>query len=216
MSYITASTKTNVELRDKRKPLSPIADSNPNESDESYNPVVTRIINFFQSIPTNEDLRRYYFWEARKVGEREREIWAAKRRTARLTKLYQAQWFGKLELKTSNTLAPTADARHWDWISIFAIIQGHRFVWWSSENDFDDGENPAGQLFFAGHSGLAGMSPLELREFKKNEIEKVVNIFGRGGGHKGQLKISLLVDDKSTKESLEAAVLNATLDEKNQ
>lgn len=186
------------------------------QNKELYDPISTRIFNFFKSIPTNEDLRRYYFWEARKVGANEKKVWAAKRRNGRLTKLYQAQWFGKLELKTPNTLAPTEDDRHWDWISIFAIIQGHRFVWWQSENDFDDGENPAGQLFFAGHSGLAGLSPLEIREFKKNEIEKVVNIFGRGIGAKGQFKISLLVEDNTMKEKLEAAVLNATLHGKNE
>lgn len=163
------------------------------------------------SIPTNEDLRRYYFWEARKVGEREREIWATKKRTGRLTKLYQAQWFGKLDLKTPNTLASTEGDRHWDWVGIFAIIQGHRFVWWQSEEAFDDGENPSGQIFFAGHSGLAGMSPLELRELTKNEIQNVVNIFGRGMEGKGQLKISLLVQDNTMREKLEEAVLNATL-----
>ena len=186
------------------------------EVNGSYNPIVTRIWNSFTSIPTNEDLRRYYFWEARKVGEREREIWAAKRRTGRLTKLYRAQWFSKLELKTPNNIAPSEGERSWDWISIFAIIQGHRFVWWRSENDFDNGENPTGQIFFAGHSGLAGLSPLELREFKKNEIDMVVNIFGRGSGGKGQLKISLLVEDKAKKESLETAVLNAIMNEKNE
>jgi hypothetical protein len=29
--------------------------------------------NLFLSIPTDEDLRRIYFWEARRVGEKERE-----------------------------------------------------------------------------------------------------------------------------------------------
>ena len=181
---------------------------------DDYNPVVTRIMNFFMSIPTNEDLRRCYFWETRRVGDKEREIWAEKRRTRRLTKLYQAQWFGKLELKTPNKSA-TENDRDWDWISIFAIIQGHRFVWWKSEKDFDNGENPAGQIFFAGHSGLASLSPLELRELEKNEIKNVVNIFGRGSERKGQLKISLLVSDDVEKEKLESAVLHATLDSKN-
>jgi hypothetical protein len=224
---MTLITKTKLESKDStivsdRSNLSSsqqnsIAESTTN--DDSYNPVVTRIINFFKSIPTNEDLRRYYFWEVRKVGEKEREKWAEKKRTARLTKLYQAQWFGSLEMKTSNAIPSPSTAaddgkeirREWDWISIFAIIKGHRFVWWESEKDFDAGENPAGQIFFAGHAGLAGLSPLELRELKSNEIEKVVNIFGRGSGAKGQLKISLLLLNKSMKDSLEGAVLNATV-----
>ncbi len=31
------------------------------------------IENLFLSIPTDEDLRRIYFWEARRAGEKERE-----------------------------------------------------------------------------------------------------------------------------------------------
>jgi len=207
MSFISVND-TSASAGDKEI----VATRTSSDVDESYNPYVTRIKNFFMSIPTNEDLRRYYFWEARKVGEREREIWASKRRAARLTKLYQAQWFGRVELKMQNVLEYTEDGRNWDWVWIFAIIQGHRFVWWRSEKDFDEGENPSGQIFFAGHSGLAGLSPLELRELRKKEIPKVVNIFGRGS--KEQLKISLLVSDEAMKESLENAVLNATHDAK--
>ena len=54
------------------------------------------------------------------------------------------------------------------------------------------------------------MSPLEMRELKKDEIPFVVNIFGRtavSGGH--QTKISLLVPDFQVKETFEAAVINA-------
>jgi len=118
---------------------------------DNYDPYSTRIMNFFLGIPTNEDLRRYYFWEATKVGEREREVLAKKKRATRLTKLWNAQWFGKLELKVRSYAATGDSNRQWDWKSTFAIIQGHRFIWWDSEKDFDEGENPSGQIFFAGH-----------------------------------------------------------------
>lgn len=207
MVMLKANKKGNTEVKEKNL-------SEEEENDDGYNPIVTRILNFFKSIPTNEDLRRCYFWETRRVGDKEREIWAKKRRTRRLTKLYRAEWFGKLELKTPNHTSE--DGRDWDWINIFAIIQGHRFVWWKSERDFDNGENPAGQIYFAGHSGLASLSPLELRELQKSEIQNVVNIFGRGSEGKGQLKISLLVSDQVEKDKLENAVLHATLGAKNE
>ena len=207
MAMLQSNKRVNIDVKEKK------TTEDDDDVKDGYDPIITRILNFFKSIPTNEDLRRCYFWETRRVGDREREIWAKKRRTRRLTKLYQARWFGKLELKTPNNTA-SENGRDWDWITIFAIIKGHRFVWWKSDKDFDNGENPAGQIFFAGHSGLASLSPLELRELQKNEIKNVVNIFGRGSGGKGQLKISLLVSDQAQKENLESAVLHATLDAK--
>jgi len=182
---------------------------------DTYDPIWTRFMNFFSSIPTNEDLRRYYFWEAIKVGERERGILANKKRATRLTKLWKAQWFGNLELKVKHYIAIAANERSWDWKHIFCIIQGHRFIWWGSEKDFDEGENPSGQIYFAGHSGLAGLSPLEMRELKSVEVHLVVNIFGRGAISGGQqTKISLLAPDAIVKEAFEGAVLTATMDKK--
>lgn len=200
---------------------SPTSESREEKSKDTdhYDPYMTRIVNFFQGIPTDEDLRRYYFWEAVKVGEQEREILATKKRTARLTKLWKAQWFGHIELKSQNHSASGDDQRKWEWRPIFAIVQGHRFIWWLSEKDFDEGENPNGQIFFAGHSGLAGLSPLELRELEQNEIPLVVSLFGRDAmktGQQLQTKISMLCPDRVAKESLEKAVLTACLDNKNE
>lgn len=186
---------------------------------EHYDPYITRAINFFEGIPTDEDLRRYYFWEAIKVGEQEREILATRKRTSRLKTLWKAQWFGNIDLKVRNYSAGSDTRRNWDWRPIFAIVQGHRFIWWSSEKDFDEGENPQGQIFFAGHSGLAGLSPLELRELEKNEIPLVVTLFGRDAMKMGQhlqTKISILSPDVTIKDSLEKAVLTACLDNKNE
>ena len=115
--------------------------------DYQPDPYSRRIINFFSSIPTSEDLRRYYFWEATRVGERERARLAEKKRTARLIKLWKASWFGNLDLKVKRT---TSASRSWEWAGVFAIVQGHRFIFWRSETDFDSGENPYGQIYFAG------------------------------------------------------------------
>ena len=170
--------------------------------------------NLFLSIPTDEDLRRTYFWEARRLGEKERERFAEAKRHGRLEKLWKARWHGALEVKEKKEEQPASpsSARNWSWGSAFALIEGHRFVWWRSERHFDTGEAPLGQLFFAGHSGLAGLSPLDLRELSPEEVPFVVSIFGRGIN--GQQKMTLLAPSSSAKHSLEIAVVGASMDAK--
>uniref|UniRef100_A0A7S4W2P0 C2 domain-containing protein n=1 Tax=Ditylum brightwellii TaxID=49249 RepID=A0A7S4W2P0_9STRA len=179
------------------------------------NPFVVKFINFFRAIPTDEDLRRTYFWEARRVGEREREKLATKKRTLRLEKLWHTQWSGNIKLKDkiSGAKVGGTSQRSWDWEDIFAILEGHRFIYWRDVKHFDDGEEPLGQIFFAGHSGLAGLSPLDLRELTKDEIPLVVSIFGRGV--REQQKISVLTLNEDEKNQLEDAVMKAAFDIKN-
>ncbi len=170
--------------------------------------------NMFLSLPTDEDLRRTYFWEARRVGEREREKYAMAKRQTRVEKLWKARWHGSLEMKEKKADATQQSSARssWNWKGIFALIEGHRFIWWRSEKHFDTGESPLGQIFFAGHSGLAGLSPLDLRELTKEEIPSVISIFGRG--QQGQQKITLLAPSLELKDSLENAVLFASTDAK--
>lgn len=139
---------------------------------------------------------------------------AVAKRQTRLEKLWKAKWHGPLELKEKNADRPPASptARNWSWEPAFGLIEGHRFIWWRSERHFDTGEAPLGQIYFAGHSGLAGLSPLDLRELTKEEIPFVVSIFGRGT--QGQQKVTLLASSSSLKDSLENAVLGASMDAK--
>mmetsp|Transcript_6180 Transcript_6180/g.11745 ORF Transcript_6180/g.11745 Transcript_6180/m.11745 type:complete len:133 (+) Transcript_6180:1885-2283(+) len=124
----------------------------------------------------------------------------------RLKRLWRAQWFGTVELKEA-TSSKQAD-RLWDWEPVFALVHGHRFIWWRSEKHFDDGEPPLGQIFFAGHSGLGGLSPIDMRELSSEEALLIVTMFGRGLD--GQQKISLLCPDRASKEGLEDAVIAAS------
>ena len=132
--------------------------------------------------------------------------------------MWKAKWHGALELKEKRAeqpavaASPTKPSRNWSWEPAFGLIEGHRFIWWRSEKHFDTGEAPLGQIFFAGHSGLAGLSPLDLRELSKEEIPSVVSIFGRGD--QGQMKVSLLAPSADIKDSLENAVLDASMDAK--
>ena len=189
--------------------------STTKEESDSSTAIGNPIENLFLSIPTDEDLRRTYFWESRRVGEKEREKFSIAKRQARLDKLWKAKWHGALELKERKAehqpTSPTS-SRNWTWEPAFALIEGHRFVWWRSERHFDTGEAPIGQIFFAGHSGLAGLSPLDLRELSKEEIPKVVSIFGRGS--QGQMKITFLAPSSHVKDSLENAVLDASMNAK--
>ena len=172
--------------------------------------VATRITNFLAGLPTDEDLRRAYFWEARREGEKAREELALKKRMLRLKRLWRAQWFGTVELKEM-TSSKEAD-RQWDWEPVFALVHGHRFIWWRSEKHFDDGEAPLGQIFFAGHSGLGGLSPMEMRELSREEALLIVTMFGRGFDE--QQKISLLCPNAKAKEALEDAVIGASMGSK--
>lgn len=104
------------------------------------------------------------------------------------------------------------DTSSWKWINIFAILQGHRLIWWGSTTDFDTGKNPLGQILFAGHSGLAGLSPLDLRQLQSSEIERTLSIFGRGFSE--QEKIVLLAETKAEKIVFENLITQVTLDPK--
>jgi len=163
--------------------------------------------NLCLSIPTDEDLRRTYFWEAKREGERERKKLAAAKRESRLEKLWKTQWHGTLKIKRNDP-----DTSLWRWESAFALIEGHRFIWWKSEKHFDTGEASEGSLFFAGHAGLSGLSPLDLRELPTGDIPSVVSIFGRG--QQGQQKVTCLAPDYTAKQTLENAVIFASSDTK--
>jgi hypothetical protein len=82
-------------------------------------------------------------------------------------------------------------------------VQGHRFLWWNSVVEFDDGRLPNGRVFLAGHAGLASPSPLELRKIQGGDLERIVCLFGRGQ------KVTILVPSAHLKLELERAVSTA-------
>lgn len=212
--------------------------SNSDDEKSEGAPIVTWLLNAFRSLPTDEDLRRTYFWESRRFGERESEILvrnlvdlsvflavldfhspllflatlqARNKRESRLRQLWKAEWYACVDIKVAKSKGGSAissEDRLWDWETVFAIVQGRRFLWWDSVYDFDNGESPLGRIFLAGHAGLAGLSPLDLRELHKDEISLVVNIFGRG--MEGQQKLTMMCGNSQMKDELENAVLAAS------
>jgi len=210
-----------------------LSEAEPNNNADS--PFIIWFTNLFSCLPTDEDLRRTYFWETRQIDEHERHNLAQAKRAARLNRLWNARWYGAVRMKVAvpstniqqqNNGALTISGgvegdtiarkkREWKWESVFVVIQGHRIVWWKNERAFDDGDAtpPLGQILFAGHSGIAGLSPLDIRQLDDvTEVMRTLHIFGRGSQE--QQKIALLAANEQEKEAIEDAVIAATMDEK--
>jgi C2 domain len=164
-------------------------------------PFAIWINNAIRSLPTNEDLRKAYFWESRRLGAEQAEKHASEKRESRLKKLWKASWYSSVNLLFHEE---EGDGQRFYKEPCFAVIQGHKFLWWYSVQDFDNGEPPDGKLFLSGHAGLGGPSPLEMRELSPEELPLCLSIFGRGGG--GQQKVVMILPNSNTREALENAV----------
>lgn len=159
-------------------------------------------MNAIRGLPTDEDIRKTYFWECRRLCAKEVNAESDAKRRSRLQRLWKAQWHSPVTVLTTDAKGLTGRRK------VFAIIQGHRFLWWDTLASFDNGEEPSGSIFLAGHAGLATPSPLELRNLDKDEIAKVTSIFGRGAS--SQEKLTLIAASVEGKELFERAVAFAT------
>lgn len=153
------------------------------------------ISNLFRSLPIDDDLQKTYFWEIRSTVARQLRLEAEERRSSRLKKLWRAQWYEVVQILQSDFEKRNEKG--------FAVIQGRRFIWWSSTEAFDTGEQPAGTIFLHGHAGLATPSPIELKAIG-DDIDQAVTIFGRGSDR--QKRITMLVPNTQSKDAFEKAV----------
>jgi hypothetical protein len=133
----------------------------------------------------------------------ERNIHAEEKRKSRLRRLWRAPWYSSAQI-----LRPNDTGTDFHWEKVFSMIQGHRFLWWRSTEEFDNGEAPLGRIFLAGHAGLATPSPLEMRSIRKDELLRTVCIFGRG--EIVQERVAILTPTVEMKNSLEGAIVSAT------
>ena len=177
------------------------------EGDEGKpSPFKVKITNAIRSIPTNEDLRKTYFWESRQLGTEEAKKYAVEKRESRLKKLWKAKWHSSANILVQDNRTDLKNQPTFHWEIIFAVIQGHRFIWWKSVDEFDDGELPSGKVILSGHAGLGGPSPIEMRKLdRERELPLCLTIFGRGS--LSQERITILLPDKDVKEDLENAVI---------
>lgn len=177
------------------------------DDDKDTDAPIIWLKNAFRGLPTDEDLRKAYFWEGRRNGAKTRESYASEKRLARLKRLWRAQWHATLKIRGDSQSKSPQGACNWE--KIFAVVQGHRFLWWKTVEDFDNGRPPLGRLFLAGHAGLSGLSPLEMREIDPKEVPYVVGIFGKG--LQDQQRITLLTPNSELKDSLENSVIDASM-----
>jgi len=159
-------------------------------------------MNAFRGIPTNEDIRRAYFWESRRLAAREAELYSTQKRKKRLESLWRATWYSSVQMSCSD-----GDRSTLIWKTSFAMVQGHRFLWWNSVKEFDDGLPPAGYVFLAGHAGLATPNPLEVRQMDEEQRTRMVCLFGRGVDK--QERITMLTPNAESKAELERSISSA-------
>mmetsp|Transcript_25640 Transcript_25640/g.71652 ORF Transcript_25640/g.71652 Transcript_25640/m.71652 type:complete len:245 (+) Transcript_25640:1562-2296(+) len=176
-------------------------------------PLLVVLQNMIRSLPTNEDLRMTYFWENRLVVAEFLKKRRMARQQSRLRKLcWQASWYSEVRLRSNTILdvAKNSDPNNsMNWTDAFAILQGHRLLWWDDITAFDAGEHPVGSLYLSGHSGLTNPSPLEMRNIPADELSKLVSIFGKGTAD--QIRVTILCNSEADKERLKNAVLEASL-----
>lgn len=187
-------------------------DSTQQQDEPSGSPYATWILNAIRGLPTDEDIRQTYHWECRALRAREMHAQAETKRVSRLQRLWRAQWYSSVHVllpKPDKHGGGAGGTTSFERINAFAMIQGHRFLWWKSVQDFDRGEQPSGRIFLAGHAGLASPSPLEIRALdNKSDLARLTSIFGRG--QQAQEKITIVAPTEEVKEQLELAVSFAT------
>jgi hypothetical protein len=113
-----------------------------------------------------------------------------------MQRLWKVQWFSTVRMLVHKD----ASSEHYEWRTVFAMIQGHRLLWWRSVADFDSGATPIGRLYLAGHAGLSSPSPLELRKISSGDTDRVVTIFGSGS------RVTVLTQAVEAKVELEHVV----------
>eukprot|EP00934_Nitzschia_sp_Nitz4_P002896 Nitzschia sp. Nitz4//scaffold4_size323378//155410//158685//NITZ4_000662-RA/size323378-processed-gene-0.354-mRNA-1//-1//CDS//3329553405//2886//frame0 len=171
------------------------------EENTSTSPFPVWISNALQSLPTNEELRRAYFWEGRRLRAIENRKFEGVKKDARRHRLAMSQWHAAVDLIPNKS---SGDLKMGIRSSAFAILEGKRLLWWHTEEEFYDGELASGVVYFSGHSGITGPSPIEARELDGAEIPRTVSIFGKGSD--GQQRVTVVLPDEAVRSSLEDAI----------
>jgi hypothetical protein len=162
-------------------------------------PIEKWIVNALRGVPNSEDLRRAYFWEARREGSRGAATQESIKRSRRLRRLWRVQWNGTVRMLPGKYNA----GQPVDFRSVFLVLQGHQVMWWRTVVEFDNGGTPQGRLYLAGHAGLSSPSPLELKAIDEKDTSSVLCIFGNGA------RITVVMKSQTEKQQLEEAIETA-------
>jgi hypothetical protein len=167
-------------------------------------PFDTRLQNLLEAVPNDDDLEQVYEWERKLHLKQELEKHKTSLKRAKLRLVFECLWDGCVRLKENSMMSGGSGK---NWADAYVVFQGHRLVWWGSEDEVDAGKAPIGQLLLQGHAGVSHASPMDIKEF--GDDGRLLSIFGKDVSGT-QRKITLLCKSSSSCQALSAAV-NKTL-----
>jgi len=98
----------------------------------------TRFSNLMNSVPNDDDLDQVYFWERKAHVDARAERQRLRLKQAKLRLVFECQWDGMVKIRCNSSGGSGG------WEGAYLVVQGHRLVWWSREDDVDEVVHPAG------------------------------------------------------------------------
>lgn len=103
-----------------------------------------RISNLLQSIPNDDDIAQIYSAEKKAFAVAKQSEWKQTERARKLELVLPTLWSGCVSIKgsssTSITATPSGMGAGDQWADVYLLLQGHRLVWWTSEDALDQGK----------------------------------------------------------------------------
>lgn len=169
-------------------------------------PLVTKFNNLMEAVPNDDDLEQVYSWQRKHFVKQHAEKERKRLKNTKLRIMLECIWDGNVHLKNYGSGHTASAALQWE--AVYIVLQGHRFVWWTSETDFDEGKPPSDQLLLFGHAGVTHASPVDIREI--GDDSRLMCIFGKDL-HGNPSKITLLCNDLMSCKTLTAAANKAII-----
>jgi hypothetical protein len=105
---------------------------------------VIRFSNLLQSIPNDDDISEIYSTERKAFASAKLAEWKQTERSRKVDLVVPTRWKGSVGIKGSSLGGGgggTGSAGMTeDWVRVFLLLQGHRLVWWVSEEALDTGK----------------------------------------------------------------------------
>lgn len=105
---------------------------------------VIRFSNLIQSIPNDDDINQIYATERKAFAAAKLAEWKQTERARKISLLVPTHWKGAVGIKGSSLGGGVggggAAGMTQDWVRVFLLLQGHRLVWWASEEALDTGK----------------------------------------------------------------------------
>lgn len=103
-----------------------------------------RFSNLLQSIPNDDDIAQIYSAEKKAFTAAKQSEWKQTEKARKLELVLPTVWSGRVSIKgsssTSITATPSGMGAGDEWADVFMLLQGHRLVWWTSEEALEQGK----------------------------------------------------------------------------